>query len=444
MREVGLAGSVYLAGAVLGAIFFGWLTDRLGPQEAVLRSRSPSISRRPRRPALSWNAWSFVAVPLSHRRRHRRRIHCHQFDNPGADPGAAPRLDRPRHQRQLLGRRGARRGRFARAARSGRHRSGDRLAAGVPDRRGARTRDSGHATLDSGKPALAGDARLRRRPRTRSSRGIEAQFAARTAACSRRATSGVRLRMRDHTPLREVARTLFVTYRQRTLVGLEPDGRAGVLLQCDLLHLCADPDRLLRHRRRDAVGWYILPFAAGNLLGPLLLGRLFDTIGRKIMIASTYALSGVLLAVTGYLFSQDLLTATDADRRLDDRLLLRLGGGELGLSDGERDLSRSRFARSPSPSSMRSAPASAASSGPLLFGVLIDTGSRGERRRRLSARRGPDDRRRRGRMAAGASRPSASRSKRWPAACLRRLNRDRRMSDVQHEPGQCSDLDMEH
>jgi MFS family permease len=46
------------------------------------------------------------------------------------------------------------------------------------------------------------------------------------------------------------------------------------------------------------------------VLGPLLLGRLFDTIGRRIMIASTYALSGLTLAVTAYLFGQDLLTAT--------------------------------------------------------------------------------------------------------------------------------------
>jgi MFS family permease len=59
----------------------------------------------------------------------------------------------------------------------------------------------------------------------------------------------------------------------------------------------------------DQVGWYILPFAAGNVLGPLLLGRLFDTIGRRIMIGSTYALAGVLLAITAYLFSSNLLSA---------------------------------------------------------------------------------------------------------------------------------------
>jgi MFS family permease len=58
------------------------------------------------------------------------------------------------------------------------------------------------------------------------------------------------------------------------------------------------------------IGWYMLPFALGNLLGPLVLGPLFDTLGRKPMIASTYALSGVLLAIVGYLFRQNLVDAT--------------------------------------------------------------------------------------------------------------------------------------
>ena len=53
------------------------------------------------------------------------------------------------------------------------------------------------------------------------------------------------------------------------------------------------------------VGGYLLPFALGNVLGPLLLGHLFDTIGRKQMITLTYALAGVLLAVTGWLFTPD-------------------------------------------------------------------------------------------------------------------------------------------
>jgi MFS family permease len=62
--------------------------------------------------------------------------------------------------------------------------------------------------------------------------------------------------------------------------------------------------------RADHVGWYLLPFAAGNFLGPVFLGRLFDTVGRRPMIAATYAISGVLLAAVGYLFAIGVLSAT--------------------------------------------------------------------------------------------------------------------------------------
>ncbi|MEQ4716585.1 MFS transporter [Nonomuraea sp. B19D2] len=54
---------------------------------------------------------------------------------------------------------------------------------------------------------------------------------------------------------------------------------------------------------------YLIGFAAGNLLGPLTIGRLFDTVGRKQMIAGTYIVSGALLAITAVLFDQGVLTA---------------------------------------------------------------------------------------------------------------------------------------
>ena len=60
----------------------------------------------------------------------------------------------------------------------------------------------------------------------------------------------------------------------------------------------------------EAVGSYVIAFAAANLLGPILLGRLFDTIGRKPMIAATYMIAGVALAATGLLFRADILDAT--------------------------------------------------------------------------------------------------------------------------------------
>ncbi len=61
------------------------------------------------------------------------------------------------------------------------------------------------------------------------------------------------------------------------------------------------------------IGVYLVPLALGNFFGPLVLGRLFDTVGRRIMIAGTYILSGVLFAATSWLFRQGVLTlATQA------------------------------------------------------------------------------------------------------------------------------------
>lgn len=118
----------------------------------------------------------------------------------------------------------------------------------------------------------------------------------------------IRLKMRDHTPLREVAHTLFSLYRTRSLVGLALMTAQAffynaifftfALVLTDFFGIAS-----------NQVGWYILPFAAGNFLGPLLLGRLFDTLGRRAMIAFTYGVSGVLLALSGYLFSIGALSA---------------------------------------------------------------------------------------------------------------------------------------
>ncbi len=118
----------------------------------------------------------------------------------------------------------------------------------------------------------------------------------------------IKLRMRDHTPLREVARTLFFAYRRRSLVGL-----TLMIAQAFFYNAIFFTFALVLTDffgiQASHVGWYILPFAAGNFLGPLLLGRLFDTLGRRTMIAFTYGASGVLLALSGYLFSIGALSA---------------------------------------------------------------------------------------------------------------------------------------
>jgi MFS family permease len=60
----------------------------------------------------------------------------------------------------------------------------------------------------------------------------------------------------------------------------------------------------------DRAPLYLVAFAVGNLAGPLLIGRFFDTVGRRQMIAATYIGSGVLLGITAYLFDAGVLTAT--------------------------------------------------------------------------------------------------------------------------------------
>jgi MFS family permease len=118
----------------------------------------------------------------------------------------------------------------------------------------------------------------------------------------------IRLEARTHTPLREVADTLLVHQRRRSLVGLALMASQAFFYNAIfftyalvLTDFYAVPP--------DAVGWYILPFAAGNVLGPIVLGRLFDSIGRRPMIAFTYAVSGLLLALTGALFAADLVSS---------------------------------------------------------------------------------------------------------------------------------------
>jgi MFS family permease len=113
---------------------------------------------------------------------------------------------------------------------------------------------------------------------------------------------------RHRVTLGSVARTMLLRYPKRTCVAL--------MLMCTQAFIYnaftftqglilgtyfAVPDR--------AIPYYYLPFAIGNLAGPLVLGHWFDAIGRKTMIAATYILSGALLYGTGLLFAAHLLTA---------------------------------------------------------------------------------------------------------------------------------------
>ncbi len=108
---------------------------------------------------------------------------------------------------------------------------------------------------------------------------------------------------------RQIARTILQLYPTRTLLGFSLMVGQAFLYNAIFftygLVLTA-----FYHIPNSTVGWYLIPFAIGNILGPLTIGRLFDTIGRRQMISFTYIISGVLLTITGWLFLQGTLNAT--------------------------------------------------------------------------------------------------------------------------------------
>ncbi len=120
--------------------------------------------------------------------------------------------------------------------------------------------------------------------------------------------AAISIDQRHRATLRSVAKTMLVHYPKRTFVAL--------MLMCTqafIYNAFTFTQGLILgtyfHVPDWAIPYYYLPFAIGNLAGPLLLGHFFDTIGRKTMIAATYILSGLLLYGTGLLFAHDMLTA---------------------------------------------------------------------------------------------------------------------------------------
>jgi MFS family permease len=117
-----------------------------------------------------------------------------------------------------------------------------------------------------------------------------------------------RIHTRTHTPWREIWNAVAHQHRDRSFLGL-----VLMTTQAFFYNAIFFTYALVLMRfygvPGQSVGGYLLPFALGNVLGPIVLGHFFDTIGRKQMIAATYGLSGILLALAGWLFHAGLLTA---------------------------------------------------------------------------------------------------------------------------------------
>src|SRR5437868_11622370 len=117
-----------------------------------------------------------------------------------------------------------------------------------------------------------------------------------------------RIRTRTHTPWREIWDAIVHEHRRRSFLGFVLMSTQAFFYNAIFFTYALVLMRFYSVPEQN-VGGYLLPFALGNVLGPLLLGHLFDTIGRKQMITLTYGLAGVLLALTGWLFHTGFLTA---------------------------------------------------------------------------------------------------------------------------------------
>ena len=117
-----------------------------------------------------------------------------------------------------------------------------------------------------------------------------------------------RIRTRTRTPWREIWDAIVHEHRRRSLLGFVLMSTQAFFYNAIFFTYALVLMRFYGVPEQN-VGGYLLPFALGNVLGPLLLGHLFDTVGRKQMITLTYGLAGVLLALTGWLFHAGMLTA---------------------------------------------------------------------------------------------------------------------------------------
>ncbi|MBB5121464.1 MFS transporter [Streptomyces eurocidicus] len=107
----------------------------------------------------------------------------------------------------------------------------------------------------------------------------------------------------------EIARTVFSDYRRRAILGLSLFIGQAFLYNAITFGFGAILTTFFGVST-SRTGYFFAVIAAGNFIGPLVLGKLFDTVGRRVMISSTYLLPGVLLFGTAWLFGAGRLTAT--------------------------------------------------------------------------------------------------------------------------------------
>ena len=305
--QIGLVSSAYLAGAVSGALLFGYLTDRLGRRKLFMVTLGLYLTATAAT-ALSWDFWSFALfrmltgagiggeytainsaiqelIPARYRGRTDLAVNGSFWVGAALGALGAVVLLQPGLLPPDWGWRSA----FG---------IGAVLGLGILFLRQWIPESPRwlmlHARLDECDKVIV---------------GIEARV--RAASGSKRlaeACDRIRLVASSHTPILRMLRAILRDYPWRAVLGLVLMSSQAFFYNAIFFTYALVLTRFYQVPSA-AIGWYMLPFALGNFLGPLLLGHLFDTLGRRPMIAFTYAISGVLLAAVGYVFREGLIDA---------------------------------------------------------------------------------------------------------------------------------------
>jgi MFS family permease len=304
--QVGLLGSAYLVGAVLGALFFGYLTDRMGRKKLFTVTLGLYLVAA-FLTAFSWDFWSFAVfrfftgagiggeysainsaidelIPARVRGRVDLAINGTYWVGAAAGSLATLVLLDPAIFPIDLG---------------------WRLGFGIGALLGLVVIFFRHHVPESPRWLVTHG---HREEAERVVAEIEGHFRGRGEPLAE-PERAMMIRPRGPVGFGLIARTMLHKYAGRSAYGL-----ALMVSQAFLYNAIFFTYALVLSRfygvPTDRTGLYLVPFAVGNFLGPILLGRFFDTIGRKPMIIATYTTSAVLLALTGYLFAADRLSAT--------------------------------------------------------------------------------------------------------------------------------------
>jgi MFS family permease len=371
--QVGMAASAYLVGAVIGALVFGWLTDRLGRKRlfsvTVLIYLVATLAC-----GLAWNFWSFALFRLV----------------TGAGIGGEYAAVNAAIQELIP----ARRRGFTDLVVNGSFWIGAALGALgalvvldpaiLPPEIGWRAAfiiggvlgfivlllrqfipESPRWLMTHGQPEEA----------ARVVAGIEARVAAETGRpLPPVPPQALRLRRDVRSWFGVGLHALLHQYRSRTVLGV-----ALMAAQAFCYNAVFFTYALVLTRFYGVaparIGLFILPFALGNFAGPLVLGRLFDTLGRRPMIVATYGLSGLLMIVTGAMFAAGLLDAVQQTAAWTAIFFVASAAASSAyLTVGESFPLEMRAIAIALFYAFGTAVGGVA--GPTVFGVLIDTGSR--------------------------------------------------------------------